>query len=135
MKTFFIKTMLTTILLLCITFSVVNNKIYFEVNVDNISDSIYKDIKEQYFKNINIKLNKKHLYLMEEARINYDIPMHIFYNVMYYESSFNSNAISKTGARGYMQLTGICIKHYNIVNDTKLTKKTLTVKDNLTIGA
>jgi hypothetical protein len=61
---------------------------------------IMKDVR--YFN--TIYFNDEHLYFMEMEREYYNIPRAIYYRLIFKESSFRENAVSRVGAKGYMQV-------------------------------
>lgn len=84
---------------------------------DDISESF--KLNENYFELIKIELkivladkpkikfdelNKQHILFMESKRLEYDIPLSIFYRLVYAESKFKNNLKSPKGAIGYMQI-------------------------------
>lgn len=61
---------------------------------------ILEDVK--YFNVLSI--NPDHLYFMETKRLEYNIPMNIYYRLVLKESWFGLFTLSPVGARGYMQV-------------------------------
>ena len=97
---------------------ILNNEIdkdnrYITVEEENFVTNYYllfelkKELNELFedINNFDVNdINPRHLLFMEEHRIKHDIPKSIFYRLILKESWFNENAISRVGAKGYMQI-------------------------------
>lgn len=109
----------------------------------NLIGDLKKDVKLILFdrENFNINvINENHLYFMESQRVNYNIPKHIYYRLIFMESGFkmydgNGNILrSNGGAIGYMQMLSSTFNWINNRYDLKLSDVT-NPYDNIIAGS
>lgn len=86
----------------------------YKVQQDSIANAVLLRKKIENLSNLEIpkKFTDKQLKTVYEECKKNDVPVGLVLRLIYKESSFNKNATSSVGAKGYMQIMPRTYKHY-----------------------